>query len=287
MAETLQGLPSWTLSPTARTLTLTTDAATEPARTAAMARTTAAMRATGHFPILTHWHDELVPVHAADGALLVQLERAACPLFGVLACGVSLTCFVRTAATGDLRIWVPRRACAKRAWGGMLDNAVVGGMRAGERAGEALVRAAGVEAALAGELVAARARAVGAVSAWAVLDGRAGGEEGLLAPEVQFVYELELGEEEEVVPRPGDDEVDGLASMDVGEVRAALGRGEFRPSAALVMVDFLVRHGVLTEENEPDYVEVVARLNRRLPFPGPGVPVPPVQRRAEDPEKTG
>jgi hypothetical protein len=32
------------------------------------------------------------------------------------------------------------------------------------------------------------------------------------------------------------------------------------------LVDFLIRHGIITPENEPDFVEISMRLHRRLPF---------------------
>lgn len=34
-----------------------------------------------------------------------------------------------------------------------------------------------------------------------------------------------------------------------------------------VLIDFFIRHGILTPENEPDYIEIVARLHRRFEFP--------------------
>jgi hypothetical protein len=35
----------------------------------------------------------------------------------------------------------------------------------------------------------------------------------------------------------------------------------------MVMVDFFVRHGLITAENEPDYLEISSRLHRRLEYP--------------------
>jgi hypothetical protein len=69
------------------------------------------------------------------------------------------------------------------------------------------------------------------------------------------------------VPRDG--EVEGFELMGVEEVRVGLAEGRFKPNSSLVLVDFLVRHGVLTPENESDYVEIVGRLHRRLEFPMP------------------
>lgn len=270
VAETLHGLPSWHLSPSTRTLTLAASPPTERARTAAVAQTTAAMRATGHFAVLRAWRDELYPVYGARGELLFAIERAASPLFGVVVCSVNMTCYLKN--EGGFRFWVPRRARAKQTYGGMLDNSVAGGLPAGERPMDALVREAEEEASLPGALVRRRARAGGCVSYLLVRDEMAGGETGLLQPDAQFVYDLELREGEGVVPAPRDGEVEGFELMGTEEVREALRRGEFKPNTALVMLDFFVRHGVLTPENEPDYVEIVARLHRRLPFPGPRRP---------------
>ncbi len=43
--------------------------------------------------------------------------------------------------------------------------------------------------------------------------------------------------------------------------------GEFKPNCALVLLDFFVRHGIVTAENEPDYIDIVSRLHRRVEFP--------------------
>jgi len=90
------------------------------------------------------------------------------------------------------------------------------------------------------------------------------GEKGLVTPDFVYVYDIELPRD--VVPRPRDDEVSGFMLMSLEDVRAALLREEFKPDSAAVLVDFLVRHGVVTAENEPDFVEISMRLHRRLPF---------------------
>jgi len=58
--------------------------------------------------------------------------------------------------------------------------------------------------------------------------------------------------------------MEGIGSSDAPVI---MGEGAFKPNCALVVLEFLVRHGILTAENEPDYVEIVARLHRRLEFP--------------------
>ena len=54
--------------------------------------------------------------------------------------------------------------------------------------------------------------------------------------------------------------------MGVDEVRRAMAEGRFKPNCALYLVDFLVRHGIVTAQNAPDYRDILARLQRRIDF---------------------
>ncbi|MCJ1251910.1 hypothetical protein MMC30_009148 [Trapelia coarctata] len=213
------------------------------------------------FQILSGWRNELYPLHGAPG---VTIERAASALFGILTTGVHMTVYTRSPTAG-LKIWVPRRAATKQTYPGMLDNSVAGGITAGETPFNSIVREAAEEASLPEALVRGKARACGMVSYFHIRDARAGGETGLLQPEVQYVYDMEVGADVEL--KPADEEVQEFYLWGVEEVRRALGEGRFKPNCAVVLMDFLVRHGVLTGENEGDYVEICARLRRRLPFP--------------------
>ncbi|KAI0482140.1 NUDIX domain-containing protein [Xylariaceae sp. FL0804] len=243
-------------------------------------------RAEGTFAVLRGWRDERWPVYGSgggdgdddDGRMLFSVERAATGVLGVMRYGVHMTGYVRDAsAPHGLRIWVPRRAADKSTYPGMLDNTVAGGLVAGEDPFEAMVREADEEASLPADLMRRRCRYRGMVTYISVTDARAGGESGLVYPEAQWVYDAELPAPATITPRPRDGEVAAFYLWSVDEVRAALARGEFKPNTALVMLDFFVRHGILTREDEPDdYDEIVARMHRKLPFPGPHQSPPPV-----------
>ncbi|KAF1927833.1 thiamine pyrophosphokinase [Didymella exigua CBS 183.55] len=263
VAEVFRGVAGWELDDAERVLTLTGgDSAVS--RSAAVEKTMLALRETGHFEVLKKWRGELYAVYGRDKELLFNVERSASALFGVVTYGVHLTAYTRS-EQGEIKIWTPRRAKTKQTYGGMLDNAVAGGIASGESPFESLVRECGEEASLAESLVRERARAAGTVTYWYVRDERAGGETGLPQPEVQYVYDLELPLD--VIPRPGDDEVEEFYLWSVEEVQEAMRKGEFKPNCALVVLDFLVRHGILTEANERDFIEIVSRLHRRLEFP--------------------
>ena len=213
------------------------------------------------FRVLAGWRNELYPI-VGEGRD-IKMERAGSALFGIVTFGVHLTAYTRK--ENSLHIWVPRRARSKQTYGGMLDNTVAGGISAGEEPFESVVREAAEEASLPEKLVRKSTKACGTVSYFHIRDRRAGGETGLLQPEVEYVYDLEL--EPEVVPKPCDDEVESFQLWNVELVQQALARGEFKPNCAVVLLDFFVRHGVLTPENEKDYVEIISRMHRKLPFP--------------------
>jgi 8-oxo-dGTP pyrophosphatase MutT (NUDIX family) len=267
VALTLSNLPDWTVddSSSPRTVTLTTGD-DEPSRSAAVAKTTLAMRETGHFVVLEKWRSELYAVYGPGHEILFTIERSASPLFGVVTYGVHMTVFTQSEGEG-MKVWVPRRSSTKQTYPSMLDNSVAGGISAGEEPFESLVRESMEEASLPEDIVRKGAIAAGCVTYFYVRDARAGGETGLLQPECQYVYDLDLTGEDGVVCKPNDDEVEGFELLGLNEVIDALARGEFKPNCAMVMLDFLVRKGVITKEGQEGFIEIVSRLHRFLEFP--------------------
>ena len=221
-------------------------------------------RELGAFKVLKGWRDELYPIIAPNSAGEgLKMERAGTTLFGIVTLGVHMTAYTRTKE--GMSIWVPRRAKSKQTYGGMLDNTVAGGISQGEEPFESLIREAAEEASLPEDIVRKGAKACGIISYLLARDERAGGETGLLQPEIQYVYDLELPSH--IVPEPSDDEVERFYLWSVEDVQQALAEGQFKPNCAMLLLDFFVRHGILTAENERDYVEIVSRLHRRMPFP--------------------
>ncbi|MCJ1369058.1 hypothetical protein MMC20_000266 [Loxospora ochrophaea] len=221
-------------------------------------------RAKERFKVLKGWRDELYPIYGESNDLKdYTMERAGSALFGIVTYGVHMTVFQRSA--DGMKIWVPQRTKSKQTYPSMLDNSVAGGISAGEKPFESLIREAAEEASLPEDLVRRNAQACGNVAYFHVRDKNAGGETGLLQPEVQYVYDLEV--DCSVVPKPADNEVEKFFLYTVEEVQEALIQGLFKPNCALVLVDFFVRHGVITPENQRDYIEIVSRMHRKLPFP--------------------
>ncbi|KAJ8609795.1 hypothetical protein MRB53_038944 [Persea americana] len=262
VAQVFAGLPAWQVDDEGMNLTLM-HGETNEERSAILAQTTAAMRSTGHFKVLDGWRNELYAVYGPGRQELFRLERSACSLFGFITYGAHLTAYVRD-KSGSISIWVPRRSKTKQTWPGMLDNTVAGGISAGEKPLASIIREAAEEASLPEDIVRSSIKAAGTVSYFSVTSSGAG-QAGLLSPECQYVYDLEVGEDE--VLRPSDDEVEGFELMNISAVQEAMANGEFKPNCALVLLDFFIRHGYLRPEDDKDYAQIVSRLHRSFEFP--------------------
>ncbi|TRX94565.1 hypothetical protein FHL15_004517 [Xylaria flabelliformis] len=211
------------------------------------------------------------PEKGVVGVQRVTIERFAAPLFGILLQGAHMIAYVRSRATEDdcgviSGLWIPRRAKHLFSSPNMLDATVAGGIAAGTTALETIIKEAGEEATLPPELVRTRVRSTGLLTYVSSTDAIHGwpGETGLLCPGIVYTYDMELPED--VIPKPHDGEVGSYNLMSVGDVQAALLNNEFKPDAAVVVVDFLIRHGVITAENERSFVQINEHIHRRLPF---------------------
>ncbi|KAL4753696.1 hypothetical protein BDW72DRAFT_21827 [Aspergillus terricola var. indicus] len=253
---------SWSIDATNRTVTLT--AGPTPAeRNLALAQVLERAVSQDLFAVLRGWRNELYPVYGPDGEFLLEMERCASPLFGIVAYGIHATAYVEDEQ--GLKLWVPRRSNTKQTYPSMLDNTVAGGMSTGEKPFECLVREAMEEASLPEDVVRANATATGCVSYTYTRDSRAGGETDLVQPEVEYVYDIKLPAD--VVPKPNDTEVEEFCLLTVEETKKALANGEFKPNCAVVLIDFFLRHGILTPENEKDFLQIITKIHRRLEFP--------------------
>jgi 8-oxo-dGTP pyrophosphatase MutT (NUDIX family) len=231
------------------------------------------------------------------GGAVFELERAACALFGLVTYGVHLTAYTQeqvsiestssssSSDSSSLRVWVPRRSASKATWPSYLDNSVAGGITSGDAPFESIVRECQEEASLAEDVVRSRIQQAGVVTyVYRTLPLEEGG--GYLQPEVQYIYDLPLpaplsnsssssssdnAEEAEFIPKPNDGEAQSFELLSIPQIMDLLRKGEFKPNCGLVMLDFLIRKGVISEGNEgvEGYVEMVQLLHRDLGLPMP------------------
>lgn len=214
------------------------------------------------FHVLVGQHSEPFAVVGARYDKPVYVERFAAALFGVTSRGAHMVAYCKDES--GIKVWVPQRAAHLYTYPNMLDTTVAGGVKSGVPPFQTIVEESHEEASLPEDLVRQRAVCRGVISHMNVTGKDFPGEQGLVTPDYVYVYDIELPRD--VIPKPHDDEVNSFTLMSVKELQAALLREEFKPDSAAVLVDFLIRHGFITPENEPDFVEISMRLHRRLPF---------------------
>ncbi|KAG9050607.1 hypothetical protein FS837_004132 [Tulasnella sp. UAMH 9824] len=94
-------------------------------------------------------------------------------------------------------------------------------------------------------------------------------KKGWLRPQVEYVFDLRVPPPEvgsQYIPKPLDGEVESFELMTVQEVMQRMRSEEFKPNCAVVMLDFLIRHGHITPENEPNYIEILTRMHMTFGF---------------------
>ena len=196
--------------------------------------------------LVAGWRDETYPVTTSFGVpALLHMERAAVPLFGIQGYGVHINGFVER--DGETSMWVGRRSMTKPTGPGKLDQIVAGGQPSGVSLRENLVKESAEEAGIPAEL-AAESVSVGTVSY------RTERPEGL-RQDVLFNFDLRLPDD--FTPVNTDGEVSDFYLWPMEKVMATLAdTDEFKFNSALVIIDFLVRHGFI-DADDPDYVEIV------------------------------
>jgi Domain of unknown function (DUF4743) len=254
-AERLAGFPAvFAVAPDA--VRLNPELADFASRSRALASVVAELAKEGRLPKL---RKEGYPVATSfDAPPLLELERSAVPAFGTLAFGIHLNGFVGRGA--GMKMWIGRRSRNKPTGPLKLDHIVAGGQPIGLSLAENLVKECAEEA----DMPAALAR-----SAWPtgftsyLIENYEG-----IRNDILFTYDIDLPADFRPVNTDGEIEEFYLWPIErVMEVLATT--EEFKFNVALVIVDFLVRHGILAPDG-PDYVEIVSGLRIREHFPAVG-----------------
>ena len=190
--------------------------------------------------------DLLIEQIDVDGAhLVLDSAKRTRPL------NLQLNSFRQLHRDDGLHMWVARRARDKPTYPGMLDNMVAGGQPIGIGLLDNVIKECAEEAGIPAD-IAAGAHAVGTISYWHAL------EDGV-KPDQQFCYDLELPAD--FTPRNTDGEVDGFELWPIELVAETVRRTiEFKYNCNLVIIDFLIRHGLIDADTEPDYVALCLGL---------------------------
>lgn len=203
--------------------------------------------------IISHVHGERYALTSSGReSAIATIDRTAAAYFGARAYGQHLNGFVRL--SGGLHLWIARRSADRRVYPGRLDNMVAGGLPYGLGLQANLLKECAEEASVPLGL-ALRARPVGALSY--CKETPVG-----LKPDTLYCYDLELPPD--FCPRNADGEVAEFMLLPVEEVLYLVREtGEFKSNCNLVLIDFFIRHGILTPESR-DYIRLVQGLHERI-----------------------
>lgn len=209
------------------------------------------------FSVLHGDHSEPYLVQGVD--YMLHIERFSARLFGIATRGAHMTGYTKS-ASGEIKIWVARRSPHLFASPDKLDTTVAGGVKAQHTPLQCIIEESEEEASLSKEFVSKNVKATGVMTYMTRSQ-----KSGAIGPDVIFVFDLEMPGD--MKPYPNDEEVAEFKLLSIDEIKTAMFNGEFKPNCNLVMIDFFIRHGIITSDNEPSYVELQQRLHRRLPIP--------------------
>ncbi|WFD22185.1 thiamine diphosphokinase [Malassezia equina] len=136
-----------------------------------------------------------------------------------------------------------------------------GGITAGEGPLVTVVRECEEEAGLSPSLVRSHIQAAGVLTYFYKT------ESGWRQPEMQYVYDLPLPAD--VTLAPSDGEAESFELLDRATIMERMLQGTFKPNCTLVLMDFFIRHGWLTADNESDYTALASLLHTPLRIPVP------------------
>ena len=179
---------------------------------------------------------------------LCLADRSISTLLGLISFGQHLNGYVKTKE--GVKMWIARRSYTKGYEAGKLDHIVAGGLPYGISLRENLQKECYEEAGM-DEEISKNAISTGFVSY--KHEFTLGGKKDII-----YCYDLQLSPS--FVPKCNDAEVEEFYLMDIEEVANIVKTSrEFKQNCNLVIIDFLVRHGYIRDEDE-DYLEIVRGL---------------------------
>ncbi|KAK4671744.1 hypothetical protein QC764_608340 [Podospora pseudoanserina] len=173
--------------------------------------------------ILSRWRNELKHIYGSSGELPFKVDRAAAPLLGLVSYGIHRTAFTRS-DDGHIKLWVQKRSQSTAFYPGHLDNTVASStLPDGQLPLEVAILEAGEEATLPEDLVRSRTKSCGTVTYMHLHNALAIGEVGLVQPQVEYLFELELPGGAE--PKPCDHKVEWFKLFDAEELIESILQG--------------------------------------------------------------
>lgn len=217
-------------------------------RSAFFAEANAALREAG---LILAWRDETYPLPSlTDGRLLATLERAASRFWGTLTFGAHCNGCLADGAGRPTHLWIARRSLSKPTDPGRRDNLIGGGVPHGQTPTEAVLREGWEEAGLLPEQMSVLQRGRVIHLARDIAEG--------FQREDLSVFDLALPAG--LIPRNQDGEVASIELLPIDQALALAAGDEMTVDAALVMLDFALRHRLLPEAEHRHLAQASAAL---------------------------
>lgn len=230
------------------------------------------------------FHAILTPRDDLRGTGIPGVARG---IFGIMTAGVHLNAYTSEGDDDKVhRIWVARRS-QLATYPGLLDQIVAGGMDLAdgvdpsetlrhEAEEEAMWRHMGGDGRklLQSNLSDARSKELigevqdaGRIYFCLRKDASAGvKEENHIEPGVRFCFDLRIKDGIEPVPNYRDKAIGSFLSLSVSEVVASLEARQWKPNSGLVMLDFLLRKGLVCGEKFDEKSSMIRDLRRKPPL---------------------
>jgi len=201
--------------------------------TAVLAAVNTALRDQG---LVRGWRDEAFAVFSLDdGSRLARTERATARFWGTLTLAAHANGYVPGPDGRPTHLWIARRAFDKATDPGLFDSLVGGGVPDGQTPHEALLREGWEEA---GQ----REDVMRSAMPGRVLRLQRDIPEGL---QLEDLHVWDLALPEGVAPHNQDGEVQAFSRLPLDEALALAAGDTMTVDAALVTLDFALRHGLL------------------------------------------
>ena len=201
--------------------------------------------------LIVAWRDEPYPVVALPGlAVLARFERAASRFWGTLTFGAHATGYVADGEGRPTALWIAQRSLTKPTDPGMFDNLIGGGVPDGQTPLQTLVREGWEEAGL-------LPPQLEAAEPGRVIRLLRDIPEGL---QHEWLHAYDLALPEGTAPANQDSEVAGFRLLPVPDALALAASVAMTVDAALVTLDFALRHGLLPPAQRAELAAAAAPL---------------------------
>lgn len=226
------------------------------------------LRSENCFESLKGWRNERYVCYYPSHEIYMTMERSFAPLLGIVLYGVHINGFTETEE--GLKLWIATRSLSKPTFPGMLDNTIAGGIAYPCTIDETVIKESKEEANLDKEFVEKNVVPTSLVTY--LFSNKTPNDfkydishnENYIAHyECEYVYDLDF---KDVIPSVNDDEVSNFKLMTIPEVKKCLKHGKFKPNCGAVIIDLLLRKGYIQPHDEKDYIEIINKLHRFIPY---------------------